>query len=404
MSVLENAAIGGALGGGLGAQVGAGADWLGGRMDAWFGTDPAPTSSQKIEQAADRSLQIGKDQFDFNKSEYDANKERLGNMDKTNQGVVDSQLGMSKDYQDRSTSEWDRFKTQFQPVQDKMVSDAMNIDSAANQELAAGAAAGQVKSSVANAQAQNARKMASMGINPASGASVDSANSTAMTQAAQESTAMNGARDALKTQGANMRTNVAQFGQGVADQSMRLGNQAVQTGNSAVATGNVGFDNSLKNTAVMNSGYGAVADSNKTGADILNKDFANKMEGYKAEQTGKAGVAGAIGSVVGMVGSSLFSSKKLKENKKPVNDSDTLKKLKETPVGSWKYKKGIADEGKHTGAYAEDVQKNFGDHVAPGGKTIDVISAIGISMSAIKGVAKQVDKLSAKVDKLQRSA
>jgi len=370
---------------------------IAGRADAWFGTDAPPESDPGIKLAADRAGQIGKEQFGFNKGEYDANKARLAGIDKTNQGIVDSQVGMSKDYQDRSNSEWDRFKTQYQPVQDRMVNDAMNIDSAANQEKAAAEAGAQVKNSFANTQDQKARQMASMGINPNSGASIDSMNTNAMAQAAGEAGAMNNARDVVKDKGIAMRSNVANFGQGVANQSMALGNQAVQTGNSAVGVNNVGFDNSLKNTGVMNVGFNADASGNKTGADILNQDYANKMQGYAAAQQGKAGVAGGIGGIIGGI---IKSSKKLKEGKKPVNDAETLKKLKDTPVGNWKYKKGVADEGRHTGAYAEDMHKNFGNDAAPGGKAIDIISAIGISMSAIKGLSKQVDKLSMKVDQL----
>jgi len=396
-----NQLVGGLVGGVGGAALG---DWLSGRADAWFGTDAPPVSDPGIKLAADRVGKIGTDQFVFNKGEYDANKERLAGMDKTNQGIVNSQVGMSQDYQNRSNSEWDRFKNQFQPVQDQMVNDAMTVDSAANQEKAAATAGAQVKSSFANVQDQNARKLASMGINPNSGRSVDAMNATSMAQAAQEAGTMNNARDIVKDRGIAMRNNVAQFGQGVANQSMALGDQAVRTGNSAVGVGNVGFDNSLKNTNVMNGGFNAAAGGNKTGADILNQDYANKMRGYEAEQAGKAGTAGAIGSIIGSIGAASIlkppSSKKLKEGKKPVNDAETLKKLKETPVGNWKYKKGVADEGRHTGAYAEDMQKNFGNDAAPGGKAIDIISAIGINMSAIKGVAKQVDKLAMKVDKL----
>lgn len=387
------------------ASTGAAGDWLSGRADAWFGTDAPPQSSPKIEQAADSAQKIGGDQFDFNKGAYDANQQRLKGIDQNNAGVVDNQLGMSQDYLNRSNDEWSRFKSQFAPVQDRMVSDAMNVDSATNQERAAAAAGDQVKSSIANNQEQKARQLASMGVNPASGRSVDSANTDAMTAAAQESTAMNNARDTVKQQGITARQNVAGFGQNVLNNSMQLGNQSVQTGNSAVNVQNVGLDNALKNDAVMNEGFNAAQSGNKTSADILNQDYANKMQGYAAEQQGKAGIAGAIGGIAGLgATAAIMSSKKLKVGGKPVSDEKNLHGIKATTIRNWKYKKGVADEGNHVGAYAEDMQKNLGDTVAPKGKAIDVISAIGVSMSATRALAKQVDKLSAKVDKMQRSA
>lgn len=379
-------------------------DWLAGRGDAWFGVDTPPQSSPKIAQAADTAQKIGSDQFAFNKGEYDANKARLAGMDTANQGVVDSQMGMSQDYQNRSNGEWDRFKNTFQPVQDQMVNDAMNVDSAANQEKAAASADQQVKDSFANAQAQKDRQLSSMGVNPNSGVSRDSLNSNAMDQAAAEANSMNSARDVVKNSGITARQNVAQFGQNVADQSMRLGQQAVTTGTNAVSLNNVGFDNSLKNTGVMDGGFDAAAGGNKASADILNQDYANKMRGYEAEQSAKGGIAGAIGSVAGMAGAAIRSSKKLKTGGKPVDDNKNLQGVKATAIRNWKYKKGVADEGAHVGAYAEDMQKNLGNKVAPGGKAIDIISAMGVNMSAIRGLAKQVDKLSTKVDKLARSA
>lgn len=396
MGVLESTLAGGIIGGQ--------ADWLGGRMDSWFGVDAPPESDPGIKAAAIRASKIGNDQFDFMKDEYGANKTRLAGMDQTNQGVVDSQLGMSQDSLNRSTGEWDRYKTTYQPVQDKMVSDAMTIDSAANQEKAAATAGTQVKDSFANAQAQKVRQLASMGINPNSGVSRDSLNTNAMTQAADEAVAMNNARYVVRDKGIAMRSNVAQFGQGVADQSMRLGQQAVNTGTNAVRLNNVGFDNSLKNTGVMTGAFDAATGGNKTGADILNRDYDNKMRGYEADQGAKGGMAGAIGGVVGMAGAKLLSSKKLKTGGKPVSDEKNLQGMKATAIRNWKYKKGVADEGAHVGAYAEDMQKNFGNKVAPGGKAIDVVSALGVNMSAIRGLAKQVDKLSVKVDKLARSA
>ena len=94
----------------------------------------------------------------------------------------------------------------------------------------------------------------------------------------------------------------------------------------------------------------------------------------------------------------MMSSKKLKHNKKKISPDIILNGLKKLPdIESWKYKKGVADEGRHVGPYAEDVRAAFGEEAAPGGKTIDMISMIGISMAAIKGLSKQVDRIARQV-------
>jgi hypothetical protein len=69
-------------------------------------------------------------------------------------------------------------------------------------------------------------------------------------------------------------------------------------------------------------------------------------------------------------------------------------------VDSWKYKDGIADGGRHVGPYAEDVQRELGDEVAPGGKQIDVISMSGAQTAAIKGLAEKLDAQDATIEAL----
>ena len=46
---------------------------------------------------------------------------------------------------------------------------------------------------------------------------------------------------------------------------------------------------------------------------------------------------------------------------------------------------------------AQDVQKNMGDKVAPGGKVIDMVSMNGITMGAVQELAKRLKKIESKV-------
>jgi hypothetical protein len=89
-----------------------------------------------------------------------------------------------------------------------------------------------------------------------------------------------------------------------------------------------------------------------------------------------------------------------------VADGEVVKAIRTMPVDRWRYKPGAglaahkrASEGKativpdaaeHVGPYAEDFQKRFG---VGDGKTINVIDAIGVTFAAMKGLAKEVDKL-----------
>lgn len=86
-----------------------------------------------------------------------------------------------------------------------------------------------------------------------------------------------------------------------------------------------------------------------------------------------------------------MSSKALKEDKEPVDPGKVVEAFKSLDVASWKYKDGVADGGRHVGPYAEDVQRELGDEVAPGGKQIDMISMSGAQTAAIKGLAEQLE-------------
>jgi hypothetical protein len=44
---------------------------------------------------------------------------------------------------------------------------------------------------------------------------------------------------------------------------------------------------------------------------------------------------------------------------------------------------------------AQDVKRNMGSKVAPGGKMIDLISMNGITMKAVQAVNKKVDRMAA---------
>ena len=53
----------------------------------------------------------------------------------------------------------------------------------------------------------------------------------------------------------------------------------------------------------------------------------------------------------------------------------------------------MADGGEHVGPYAEDMQAQFGDQVAPGGIGLDMVSVSGQHHAAIRALAKKVDRL-----------
>ena len=90
-----------------------------------------------------------------------------------------------------------------------------------------------------------------------------------------------------------------------------------------------------------------------------------------------------------MAGAMMMSSRKLKEDKKPIPDG-ALDAMNSMPVQSWKYKDGVADGGYHIGPYAEDFQKATGKG---DGTSIPIVDAIGVTMKAVQELDQKVEKL-----------
>lgn len=67
-----------------------------------------------------------------------------------------------------------------------------------------------------------------------------------------------------------------------------------------------------------------------------------------------------------------------------------LQGVRNTGNYSWSYRNG---GGRHVGPMAQDLQRNFGDDVAPDGTKIDLVSMNGHMFSAVQELAKQVDSM-----------
>lgn len=91
--------------------------------------------------------------------------------------------------------------------------------------------------------------------------------------------------------------------------------------------------------------------------------------------------------------SSIFDRFKDNETLKRLNPQRAVDGFKKTKLFNWIYKPGVGDEEEHTGPMAQDVQRNFGNEVAPEGKSIDLQSMNGAVMAGMQQLATDVDEL-----------
>lgn len=459
---------------------------------------PAPAPDPRIGQAAVMQGQLGKEWFDASQVQYADQKERLKGQDELLNKVIGADLAsqeqankwaiedrnkygawadadraagraamgkldsiadqasadgakysavfdkMATDQSAFGAEERDRYTKTFRPVQDKLAADAMGWDSAERLESESGKARASVLSSAASQQEANARRMASMGIDPRSARFSGIEREGDLNTALAATGAQNMSRDTVLNQAQMLRGQAAQVGQSVlangqqatgmglqatsASQAAQLAGQstAMQANSAGLAAAGIGNTTASmgSGSAYAGLGLGLNAGSSAVGAmqsgnqaqiaagGIQSQGFAGAMQGYsgmgaglnslygsqlsgwQAQQQASQAKANGIGSLVGTIGGLalkaapmfLPSSKDYKEDKQPV--SGALDALTSMPVEAWKYKQGIADEGEHIGPYAEDFHKATGKG---DGKSIPIQDAIGVTMKAVQELSDKVD-------------
>lgn len=266
-----------------------------------------------------------------------------------------------------------RYKTVFEPQEDRLIAEANTWDSAGRVAQREDQASGDVMTAAANARGANERAAASMGVDPSSGRFMTAQAGTGLDTALGAAGARNLARRSVEQEAEARRASVVNMGRGLAvnpGTSMGLSNGAAQ------------------------AGFGGAMSGYQQQGSLLNMDYGNRMQAYNSKQGGLSSLFGGLGSIAGAFGPSLLamSSKEYKENGEEI---DALGAVRAMPVEQWKYKDGIADGGTHIGPYAEDFQAatGLGD-----GKSIDMISAVGVSLGAVQQIDKKLQKLTAMVE------
>jgi hypothetical protein len=300
-------------------------------------------------------------------------------------------------------------------------SDAMNYDSPEEMERVRQEAAGNANSAFDTAQQSRAIQLAQMGVNPNSGRFADP-NALTLQRTMGVADAMNRATAGRKDQAIALRSNVANMtgnaATGFSGVGVNAGKTAIDTGvagnnaalpwltaaNQPLST-QAGYLQALYGTAAADAGR--TLDFNKSMYATAVQDAGNRMNfnaatyGTAVRDAGqtldynlgsKRIVSDQVLGAEGLTGK-LMSSKSVKVDKRKIDEDAVLKAVKRLPVERWRYKKGVADEGDHIGPYAEDVQRELGDDVAPGGKVIDVISMFGVNLAALQALASKVDRL-----------
>jgi len=294
-----------------------------------------------------RMSQLGQDQLDFSKKQYEQNNPLMQDIARKQGLAMDQQMAQGKDY-------FDYNKSTFRPLEQQMVADAEAFDTdAMRNQLATKAAA---DSSIAFGQQNqaNERRMASMGVNPNSGRFQGMAQQSGLMQSANRAGAMTGARERAQQMGHARKMDAASLGRGLSGASSAAYGGANNAGNSAV--GNYGqagqqyMGGMAQGAGTIGSGY-----SMQIGGlgNVLNNQTQMSMN------AADNGIGSMVGGLAGAA-ASYYSDSRLKENIKlaGVDDYTGLN------LYDFNYK---WNKKRFRGVMAQEVMKDFPEAVYKSG-------------------------------------
>jgi hypothetical protein len=253
--------------------------------------------------ANERMSQLGQDQLDFSKQQYEQNNPLMQDIARKQGLAMDQQMAQGKDY-------FDYNKSTFRPLEQQMVADAQNFDTDAMRNQLATKAAADSSMAFGMQNQANERRMASMGVNPNSGRFQGMAQQSGLMQSANRAGAMTGARERAQQMGHARKMDAASLGRGLSGASSAAYGGANNAGNSAV--GNYGvagqqyMGGMAQGAGTIGSGY-----SMQLGGlgNVLNQQTQMSMN------AADNGIGAALGGIAGAAASVYTGSDiRLKEN------------------------------------------------------------------------------------------
>jgi hypothetical protein len=354
----------------------------------------APDNSG-VNAAAEASAKLGKEAFDWFKQEYvNTAGQRKETQDRAND-VSDKQLASMQYALDQAKDAENYNKTTFRPLEQRLVSEAQNYDTAERRNQESAAAVSDVNRQVAAQRLASQQDLARSGVSPESGKS-QALNAAADVEAAKAAAgASYAARKGVEQQGYARMADAANLGRNLSSTQATQQSLGVQAGAGAVQSSGAANSASTSGASLMQTGFNAGLAGQQTAGNLFGQSAQLSSSGGSS-LAGLGQLAGGAASIYSM----FASSKKLKTDRRAVSMSDALSGIKDLDVQAWRYKDGEGDGGEHIGPYAEDVQREFGDEVAPGGQGIKVEPMRELTNDAVEELTSQLARVQQKLQLL----
>lgn len=331
----------------------------------------APSPDPQIGAASKEAIQLGRDQFD-------AQQALLAKFTP----LYEEQVRLSQDAQAKNTArsdaQWDNYTTNFKPLEEKMAATVAGYDTQERRDKAAADAMAGVTGTFDQARQGLTESLNQQGIGGSSGKGLALRNAMAIEEAKAKAGAGASAIRGVESTGLSLLGSATNFGRGLTNTGLQTGQAAQSNGNNA--TGQVSGLSGL-----TGAGFGAAMQGIGTGVNGLVANHQAELASFNASNAAMGDMIGAGAGIFGMM-----STKKAKKQGAKVDGKKALKGLAALDVDEWTYKPGMGDGGDHVGPYAEDVNREFGDGVAPGGKMLNMVEMSDVNAKALRELTAQV--------------
>lgn len=206
-------------------------------------------------EAALQQANLSKEQLDWAKQLYTDTQPQRDETQRRQNAVSDQQLAIGDKQMALTDEANQRYKTLFQPVEDKLVGQAQNFDTPERREQAAAEAMNGVDAQSSLAIGGIKRELGDMGTDASSGSAAIALSRAGLAQGAARAAQGNAARNLVETTGHGYLADAANLGRGIATSQGTTASLALNAGNSS-ANNSVGANSTgMSGAPIMTSGY-----------------------------------------------------------------------------------------------------------------------------------------------------
>ena len=256
--------------------------------------DPNPgmiASAQANERIAQQQLDMGKEQFEWSKQNALADREMLSPILEQQKRIADTQ-------EQRSQEQYDFWKQNYQPLEQKITDEALRFNTDAERERMAGQAGADVEQAFGAQRAQDARDLSRYGMNQNSSTALRAKSTMGDQEALGKAGAMNQSRLQSRAMGMAMASDAANMGRGLQAGSSSAAQLALGAGQAGQGNIMGQTQNQVATRGLGNANFSNAIQGNASAGNIYGQDFSTRMQGFGTQAQIYGANMKMIGSLV----------------------------------------------------------------------------------------------------------